>query len=140
MTTITGMKVQRNKAIVGRNAFAHESGIHQHGMLQHSETYEIMKPEDVGYRGTSLVLVSIADVTLFEPIGGTQLQPTMKRSNASLKTNNLADWVVQEVYDADIVALIENQVEILSIPETGQLSYFSRFRKYPHSDHSTGRC
>jgi 2-isopropylmalate synthase len=52
----TGFAVQRNKAVVGENAFAHEAGIHQHGMLQHSSTYEIMKPEDVGFRSTSLVL------------------------------------------------------------------------------------
>ena len=52
----TGFTVQRNKAVVGENAFAHEAGIHQHGMLQHASTYEIMKPEDVGFPSTSLVL------------------------------------------------------------------------------------
>ena len=51
VSSITGMKVQRNKAIVGQNAFAHEAGIHQHGMLQDRSTYEIMRPEDVGYVG-----------------------------------------------------------------------------------------
>ncbi|MGV6819667.1 MAG: 2-isopropylmalate synthase [Parvularcula sp.] len=53
---VTSEKVQRNKAIVGRNAFAHEAGIHQHGMLSHRETYEIMRPEDVGAPSSSLVL------------------------------------------------------------------------------------
>ena len=53
---ITGLPVQRNKAIVGENAFAHEAGIHQHGVLQHATTYEIMKPEDVGVNGNKLVL------------------------------------------------------------------------------------
>lgn len=53
---ITGLPMQWNKAIVGRNAFAHESGIHQHGMLSNPETYEIMRPEDVGHSDTSLVL------------------------------------------------------------------------------------
>ncbi|MBB4658878.1 2-isopropylmalate synthase [Parvularcula dongshanensis] len=53
---ITGEKVARNKAITGRNAFAHEAGIHQHGMLANRETYEIMKPEDVGAPHSSLVL------------------------------------------------------------------------------------
>jgi 2-isopropylmalate synthase len=52
----TGFTVPRNKAVVGLNAFAHESGIHQHGMLRNAQTYEVMKPEDVGYRSTSLVL------------------------------------------------------------------------------------
>ena len=53
---ITGMQTPRNKAIVGENAFAHEAGIHQHGMLQHRSTYEIMRPEDVGLSKSSLVL------------------------------------------------------------------------------------
>ena len=52
----TGLVVQRNKAIVGQNAFAHEAGIHQHGVIQHRATYEIMKPEDVGLSSNSLVL------------------------------------------------------------------------------------
>ena len=53
---ITGMHVQRNKAIVGRNAFAHEAGIHQDGMLKERTTYEIMRPEDVGFTTSDLVL------------------------------------------------------------------------------------
>lgn len=53
---LTGMMVQRNKAIVGVNAFAHEAGIHQHGMLKNRETYEIMRPEDVGWPKSELVL------------------------------------------------------------------------------------
>lgn len=53
---ITGQRVQSNKAIVGKNAFAHESGIHQHGMLSHRETYEIMTPESVGVAKTEIVL------------------------------------------------------------------------------------
>jgi 2-isopropylmalate synthase len=55
LTEVTGQAVPRNKAIVGDNAFAHESGIHQHGMLKHRGTYEIMSPQDVGAK-TSLVL------------------------------------------------------------------------------------
>ena len=56
VSNITGMHLPRNKAIVGENAFAHEAGIHQHGMLQHASTYEIMRPEDVGLAKSSLVL------------------------------------------------------------------------------------
>ena len=48
VASLTGMAVQRNKAIVGANAFSHESGIHQDGVLKHQETYEIMRPETVG--------------------------------------------------------------------------------------------
>jgi 2-isopropylmalate synthase len=56
LTEITGERVQANKAIVGRNAFAHEAGIHQDGMLKDRRTYEIMRPEDVGVPRTTLVL------------------------------------------------------------------------------------
>lgn len=56
LSRLTGMLVQRNKAVVGANAFAHEAGIHQHGMLRHRGTYEIMAPEDVGWSQTRIVL------------------------------------------------------------------------------------
>jgi 2-isopropylmalate synthase len=56
LSSITGMPIPRNKAVVGENAFAHESGIHQHGMLKHHSTYEIMRPQDVGMSRTHLVL------------------------------------------------------------------------------------
>ena len=56
VSSITGMAIPRNKAIVGENAFAHESGIHQHGMLRHHSTYEIMRPEEVGLTRSALVL------------------------------------------------------------------------------------
>jgi 2-isopropylmalate synthase len=56
VSSITGQPIPRNKAVVGENAFAHESGIHQHGMLKHHSTYEIMRPEDVGMSRSSLVL------------------------------------------------------------------------------------
>jgi 2-isopropylmalate synthase len=56
LADLVGSTIPRNKAIVGENAFAHESGIHQHGMLKHRETYEIMRPEDVGFSRTQLVL------------------------------------------------------------------------------------
>ena len=56
VSAITGMPIPRNKAVIGENAFAHESGIHQHGMLRHASTYEIMRPRDVGLSRTNLVL------------------------------------------------------------------------------------
>ncbi len=56
LSRLTGMAVQRNKAVVGANAFAHEAGIHQHGMLRNRNTYEIMRPEDVGWPASQLVL------------------------------------------------------------------------------------
>jgi len=56
VSSITGMSIPRNKAIVGKNAFSHEAGIHQHGMLRHHSTYEIFRPEDVGLSHSHLVL------------------------------------------------------------------------------------
>ncbi len=56
VSTVTSFPVQYNKAIVGRNAFAHESGIHQDGMLKNTQTYEIMTPDSVGVKSTSLVM------------------------------------------------------------------------------------
>jgi len=56
LSSITGMPIPRNKAVIGENAFAHESGIHQHGMLKHHSTYEIMRPDDVGLSRSHLVL------------------------------------------------------------------------------------
>jgi len=56
VSRLTGISVQRNKAVVGANAFAHEAGVHQDGMLKERSTYEIMKPQDIGIAGTDLVL------------------------------------------------------------------------------------
>jgi 2-isopropylmalate synthase len=56
VSSITGMPIPRNKAVIGENAFAHEAGIHQHGMLKHHSTYEIMRPQDIGMSRSSLVL------------------------------------------------------------------------------------
>src|ERR1700676_5421866 len=56
VSSITGMPIPRNKAVIGENAFAHEAGIHQHGMLKHHSTYEILRPEDVGLSRSHLVL------------------------------------------------------------------------------------
>ena len=111
LTSITGMQVQRNKAIVGRNAFAHEAGIHQDGMLKERSTYEIMRPEDVGFQKTDLVLgkhsgrAALADraKALGYSLNGEQLQTLFDAFK------KLADKK-KEVYDGDIVALIEQQM------------------------------
>lgn len=113
---ITGMQVQRNKAIVGRNAFAHEAGIHQDGMLKERSTYEIMRPEDVGLLKTDLVLgkhsgrAALADraKALGYQLTGEQLQEVFE------KFKRLCDKK-KEVYDADIAALIEQ--ELHGLPE-----------------------
>jgi 2-isopropylmalate synthase len=111
LSKITSMEVQRNKAIVGRNAFAHESGIHQDGMLKERSTYEIMRPEDVGWSKTDLVLgkhsgrAALADRARFlgYHLSGEQLQQVFEQFKA------LADKK-KEIYDGDIVALVQNQL------------------------------
>lgn len=107
----TGISVQRNKAIVGRNAFAHESGIHQDGMLKERSTYEIMSPEDVGFSQTDLVLgkhsgrAALADRArrLGYTLTGEQLQQVFEQFKL------LADKK-KEVYDGDIVALVQQEI------------------------------
>ncbi|MDJ0838504.1 MAG: 2-isopropylmalate synthase [Acidobacteriota bacterium] len=108
VSSVTGMAVQRNKAIVGSNAFAHEAGIHQHGVLMHQETYEIMKPEDVGVSSNQLVLGKHS--------GRHALQAWVKDNGYLLDDGRfqrvfeefkvLADRK-KEIYDADLHALVE---------------------------------
>jgi len=111
VSRITGMTVQRNKAIVGQNAFAHEAGIHQHGMLQNRATYEIMRPEDVGYVGQNLVLGKHSGRHAFRDRVqhlGFQLDEEMTQRVFD-EFIALADKK-KEVYDSDIIALIENHI------------------------------
>lgn len=123
VSNITGIQVQRNKAIVGRNAFAHEAGIHQDGMLKERRTYEIMKPEDVGLSKTDLVLgkhsgrAALADRAraLGFHLTGEQLQTVFDQFK------QLADKK-KEIYDGDIAALCEQQ--ILDVPETWTLASY----------------
>ena len=111
VSAVTSFPVQYNKAIVGRNAFAHESGIHQDGMLKHTQTYEIMMPEDVGVKQTSLVMGKHsgrhAFVHKLEELGyrlaGNQLEDAFVRFKA------LADRK-KHVYDEDIEALVDEEI------------------------------
>ena len=111
LTSITGMAVQRNKAIVGQNAFAHEAGIHQDGMLKERTTYEIMRPEDVGLAKTDLVLgkhsgrAALGDRAreLGYHLTGEQLQEVFE------EFKKLADKK-KEIYDGDIHALIQKRI------------------------------
>lgn len=107
---LTGIPVQPNKAIVGRNAFAHEAGIHQHGMLMHHSTYEIMRPEDVGFGRTNLVLGKHSGRHAFrqrvEEMGYSIGQEQLERLFEAFKA--LADKKKQ-INEADIEALVEGQ-------------------------------
>ena len=113
LCSITGMHVQRNKAIVGRNAFAHEAGIHQDGMLKEPSTYEIMRPEDVGFAKTDLVLgkhsgrAALADRTraLGYHLNDEQLQSVFG------EFKKLADKK-KDIYDGDLVALIQQEIQM----------------------------
>ena len=124
VSRITGFPVQYNKAIVGKNAFAHESGIHQDGMLKNAETYEIMKPEDVGVAKTSLVMGKHSGRHAFrdklESMGyfleGDALNDAFKR----FKT--LADKK-KHVFDDDIAVLVDDQ-----LAAEGERIVFKRLR------------
>ena len=112
LATITGFDVQPNKAIVGRNAFAHESGIHQDGVLKNAATYEIMTPESVGLQKNSLVLGKHSGRAAFRDklrtlgyagLGDNALNDAFRRFK------DLADRK-KLVYDDDIVALVDDEV------------------------------
>jgi 2-isopropylmalate synthase len=111
LSTVTGFDVQPNKAIVGRNAFAHEAGIHQDGVLKNAATYEIMTPDSVGWTKSNLVMGKHSGRAAFRDklhsmgyeIGDNQLNVAFRRFK------ELADRK-KVVYDEDIVALVDDEV------------------------------
>jgi 2-isopropylmalate synthase len=111
VSTVTGFLVQPNKAIVGANAFAHESGIHQDGMLKHAGTYEIMTPESVGLNRSTLVMGKHSGRHAFKAklkelgfdLGDNAIEDAFRRFK------DLADKK-KEIYDEDIVALVDDEV------------------------------
>ena len=112
LSTITGFDVQPNKAIVGRNAFAHESGIHQDGMLKNAQTYEIMTPESVGWTKTHLVMGKHSGRAAFRDklatLGYADLGDNVL-NDAFRRFKDIADRK-KIVYDEDIVALVDDEV------------------------------
>ena len=106
LTRITGMNVQRNKAIVGANAFAHESGIHQHGMLKHRGTYEILRPEAVGWAKSQMIMgrhsgrAALAD--RLRELGFALEEAQLNQVFGRFKTLTEKK---REVFDADLEAL-----------------------------------
>lgn len=109
VSAITGMHMPRNKAIIGENAFAHEAGIHQHGMLQHASTYEIMRPEDVGINHSSLVLGKHSGRHAFrDRVRELGFDLDEFETNRAFKEfKKLADKK-KEMFDGDIEAIILN--------------------------------
>lgn len=107
VSTVSGFPVQFNKAIVGKNAFAHESGIHQDGMLKNAETFEIMRPTDIGLSETNLVMGKHS--------GRAALRSKLNDLGYELGDNQLKDVFVRfkaladrkkEIYDDDLIALM----------------------------------
>jgi 2-isopropylmalate synthase len=113
VSSLTGLAVQRNKAIVGQNAFAHESGIHQDGMLKHRETYEIMNPATVGIPKGTLVLGKHSGRAAFKDrLTTLGYDVTDEQIEAAfVKFKALADKK-KEVFDEDVEALIDEQLEV----------------------------
>jgi len=111
VSTVTGFTVQPNKAIVGANAFAHEAGIHQDGVLKNAQTYEIMTPESVGLTESKLVMGKHSGrhafreklIELGYDLGDNAVQDAFKRFK------DLAD-VKKDVYDEDIIAIVDDAV------------------------------
>jgi len=112
VSSVTGLPVQHNKAIVGANAFAHESGIHQDGMLKNAETYEIMTPESVGLKKSSLVMGKHSGRHAFRDklseLGFELGENEFMAAFESFK--NLAD-AKKTVYDEDIIALVDDNMQ-----------------------------
>ena len=107
----TGMHVQANKAIVGANAFAHESGIHQDGVLKHRETYEIMRAEDVGWGANKLVLGKLSGRNAFRnrlTELGIELGTEESFNHAFARFKELADKK-GEIFDEDLHALVSDE-------------------------------
>ncbi len=133
---ITGFAVQPNKAIVGANAFAHEAGIHQDGVLKHRETYEIMRAEDVGWHANKLVLGKHSGRTAFKARLqelGIELESEAVLNVAFQRFKELADRK-HDIFDEDLHALVSDEavtperehyqlISIVAQIATGELPY-----------------
>ncbi len=133
ITKITGIPVQPNKAIVGANAFAHESGIHQDGLLKEKTTYEIIRPESIGLQSTKLVLGKHSGRHAFKArlseLGYDLSSEEIE--NAFAKFKRLADQK-KDIFEEDLETLVSEEVS--KIPETYQLvdlSVSSGMKKQP---------
>ncbi|MEK7831159.1 MAG: 2-isopropylmalate synthase, partial [Acidobacteriota bacterium] len=120
LSNITGVQVQPNKAIVGKNAFAHEAGIHQHGMLKNRITYEIMTPESVGVKTNSIVLGKhsgrFALGKKYEEMGHNLTRPELDKAYKMF--TKLADQK-KEIFEEDLVAILQDG--FTQIPERYKL-------------------
>ena len=137
VSTITGYPVQPNKAIVGANAFAHESGIHQDGVLKHRETYEIMRAEDVGWNTNKLTLGKLSGRNAFRTRLtelGIQLASDDAVNAAFARFKDLADKK-SEIFDEDLHALVSDEF-VADASEAFKLIYLqvtSQTGEVPHA-------
>ncbi|MFC4160182.1 2-isopropylmalate synthase [Chitinimonas lacunae] len=136
VSTVTSYPVQPNKAVVGANAFAHESGIHQDGVLKHRETYEIMRAEDVGWKANKLTLGKLSGRNAFRTRLkelGIELESEEALNLAFARFKELADKK-SEIFDEDLHALVSAEtsgterehykfVSLSTRTETGELPY-----------------
>jgi len=124
VSDLTGLTVQANKAVVGSNAFAHEAGIHQHGVIQEPTTYEIMDAQSIGLSESKLVLGKHSGRHAFEKRLG-ELGYELSRSELSrafTRFKEVADKK-KEIFDEDLEAIIAD--EVYTIPETFELRYMT---------------
>lgn len=123
VSTLTGMRIQKNKAIVGENAFAHESGIHQDGVLKERSTYEIMRFEDLGYESNSIVLGKHSGRHAFiEKLKSLGYEFEKDEVETLFRRFKELTDRKKEITDADIVAIVED--EMIAINEVYQLESF----------------
>lgn len=138
VSSVTGFPVQPNKAIVGANAFAHESGIHQDGVLKHRETYEIMTAESVGWNTNKMVMGKHSGRAAFrarlEELG-TTFSSDADLNNAFARFKELADKK-HEIFDEDLIALVSNTRAEASSDQyhLSSLSVQSQTGETPHAE------
>lgn len=123
VSKLTGIVIQPNKAIIGDNAFSHEAGIHQDGILKKRVTYEIIKPQDVGFKGSTLVLGKLSGRHAFsnrlKELGYDLSKEELEQAFSKFKA--LADKKAK-IYDEDLAAIVED--ELATIPEKYKLENF----------------
>jgi len=149
VSSITGFPVQPNKAIVGANAFAHESGIHQDGILKFRETYEIMRAEDVGWSANKLSLGKLSGRAAFSARLdelGISFSSKADFNEAFVRFKELADKK-REIFDEDLQALVSDVqmgteddaltlVELEVLSKSGQLPHSKIIIRYQNQEHS----
>ncbi len=135
VSTITGFPVQPNKAIVGANAFAHESGIHQDGVLKHRETYEIMKAEDVGWGANKMVMGKHSGRAAFRAKLdelGVSFESDQDLNDAFVRFKALADKK-HEIFDEDLQALVSETHSETDRYELVSLETHTKTGDIPHA-------